>query len=125
MTPDVPIPYFSSILWAIWGLVALLSLWLTHRGYHLQGYALRARDIVFRKGVIFQNIVTIPFNRVQHCEISQGPIERFFGLKTLEIYTAGGRSSDLSIPGLLPDQAQQFKEFIIGNTVKDRYGEEE
>ncbi|MEO1438705.1 MAG: PH domain-containing protein [Bacteroidota bacterium] len=62
---------------------------------------------------MFRKITTIPFNRVQHCEIKQGPIERLFNLKTLEVYTAGGATSDLKIPGLPDDRAQELKDFII------------
>ncbi len=119
------VPYMTPTIYSAWGVLAILTLWLTYRGFQVQGYALRAKDIIFRKGVLFQSLTTIPFNRVQHCEIKQGPIERYFNLKTLEIYTAGGRSSDLSISGLLPDEAQQLKEFIINNTVKDGQDEEE
>jgi len=123
---DMPqFPYVSVTIYSSWLIFAIITLWLTYKGFQVQGYALRAKDIVFRKGVLFQSLTTIPFNRVQHCEIKQGPIERYFQLKTLEIYTAGGRSSDLSISGLLPDEAQQLKEFIVSNTVKDGQDEEE
>ena len=72
--------------------------------------------MIHRKGVLFKSTTTIPFNRVQHCEISQGPIQRMFNLHTLEIFTAGGGKSDLAIPGLEGDTAQQIKEFIVKKT---------
>jgi len=72
--------------------------------------------VIHRKGVLFKSTTTIPFNRVQHCEISQGPIQRMFNLHTLEIFTAGGGKSDLAIPGLEGDTAQQIKEFIVKKT---------
>lgn len=122
--PEYP-SYLPKILWGVWAILFILVLSLTIKGYHVQGYALRAKDIIFRKGVLFQSLTTIPFNRVQHCEIKQGPIERLFNLKSLEIYTAGGRSSDLSIAGLLPEEAQQLKDFIVINTAKDGHDEEE
>jgi len=62
---------------------------------------------------------------VQHCEIKAGPIQRFFKLKTLEIYTAGGNGSDLSIDGLRGDHAQVLKNYIIKTTGQSRYDEEE
>ncbi len=57
-------------------------------------------------------MITIPFNRIQHTEISRGPIERKYELSTLKIYTAGGSTSDLSIPGLEAEEAEQLKEFV-------------
>ena len=99
----------------VWLVLMGFSTWLIRADYQIKGFALRAQDILFRRGVIFRREVSIPFNRVQHCEIKQGPIERMFNLKTLEIFTAGGQASDLSIPGLLPDEAQQIKDFVIKN----------
>jgi len=106
-----------------WGLVGLWIVWaitsfvLTNLGYKVRGYILRDKDLVHRKGVIFKTLTTIPFNRVQHCEVSQGIIQRMFDLHTLQIFTAGGSNSDLSIPGLKADTAQRIKEFIINKTV--------
>lgn len=122
---EEPFPYFFVALDSLWVLIAIYSFWLAWRGYHNQAYALREKDILYKRGVIVQSLTTIPFNRVQHCEIKQGPIERFFGLKTLEIFTAGGSASDLEIPGLQGEQAQQLKDFILKNTALDGRSEEE
>ena len=105
-----------------WGLIAFWLFWLIlsfafiKMGYGIRGYVLRERDMVHRRGVIFRNLTTIPFNRVQHCEVSQGPIQRLFDLHTLQIFTAGGSNSDLSIPGLKGGTAQKIKEYIINKT---------
>ncbi len=103
-------------LWIVW---AIASFGLTNLGYKIRGYILRDKDLVHRKGVIFKTMTTIPFNRVQHCEVSQGIIQRMFDLHTLQIFTAGGSNSDLSIPGLKADTAQRIKEFIINKTVEE------
>lgn len=81
-------------------------------GYRRRSYALREKDLTYKKGWIFNSMVTIPFNRIQHTEISRGPIERRFELSTLKIYTAGGSTSDLSIPGLEVEEAQQLKDYV-------------
>ena len=107
-----------------WGLVAFWIIWafssflLTRMGYKIRGYVLRDKDLVHRQGVLFKTTTAIPFNRVQHCEVSQGVIQRMFDLHTLQIYTAGGSNSDLSIPGLKADTAQRIKDFIINKTVE-------
>jgi len=105
--------YVIPLFWFLW---LLWSLWLTRKDYKFRGYSLRERDIIYRKGVIFKTTTVIPFNRVQHVEIKQGPIARYFGLHTLAIYTAGGESSDLSIPGLENETAQQLKAYIVQKT---------
>jgi uncharacterized protein len=105
--------YLIPVFWLLW---FLISLWLTKKDFHYRGYSLRERDILYRRGVLFKSTTAIPFNRVQHVEIKQGPIARYFGLHTLVLYTAGGESSDLSIPGLEGDTAQQLKTFVIQKT---------
>ncbi len=100
-------------LLSTWLLLLVASLLLVRAEYNIQGYVIREKDILYRSGVIFRSETAVPFNRVQHCEIKQGPIQRLFGLKSLDIFTAGGARSDMSIPGLEAEQAQQLKEFII------------
>lgn len=106
---------------AIGGLLSLYILFmlLARAEYKIQGYALREKDVLYRSGVIFRSETVVPFNRVQHCEIKQGPIQRMFDLKTLEVFTAGGAKSDLRVPGLEAEMAQQLKEFIIKTVGKD------
>ena len=109
-------------LWAVWAIINLL---LVKATYNVEGYALREKDIVHVKGLITRRQTALPFNRVQHCEIKAGPIQRYFKLKSLEVYTAGGPSSDLRINGLEGDNAQRLKGFIIQTTGQKRSDEEE
>jgi len=103
------------------GLFFLYSVIMTlvFLGFNKKSYALRERDLVYNEGLIWQSSVVIPFNRVQHCEISQGPVERMFDLSELKIFTAGGASSDMSIPGLEPVTAERLKEYIVLKTGLD------
>jgi len=109
-------PRLANGLLIFWGVWMILSFLLTRLGYQIEGYALREKDIVHIKGVINRKQTAIPFNRVQHCEIKAGPIQRLFKLKTLEVYTAGGHSSDMSIAGLKGDDAQVLKNYIVKTT---------
>lgn len=100
--------YILSIWLVLYGFMILVSF----KGFEHKGYAMRERDIIFKKGWIWRSSTIVPFNRIQHTEIDQGPIERIFGLSKLKIFTAGGSSSDLKIPGLLPDTANRLKDYI-------------
>ncbi|MEO1261236.1 MAG: PH domain-containing protein [Bacteroidota bacterium] len=99
-------------IFLVWALLFFLSLFLVNKRYELSGYAVREHDVIFKSGVWWQTVTTIPFNRMQHCEISQGPIQNAYGLATLRIFTAGGSSSDLAIDGLEHEEAKRIKEFI-------------
>ena len=101
---------------ALFGLAYGAAMGLVFYGYRVAGFALRTHDISFRRGVIFRRLTVVPFNRVQHCEVQEGPFERSFGLASLLIYTAGGQSSDLRISGLLPGEARRLKDYISTQT---------
>ncbi len=94
-------------------LIYILIVAIIYFGFKWKGYVMREKDIIYRTGLIFRKRVHIPFNRVQHCEVAQDLIERNFNLAKLKIYTAGGSRSDLSIPGLLHDDALKMKQFIL------------
>ena len=96
----------------IWLIFVGLAFGLESLRYQAMGIALRKHDLTYRKGYLFKKQVTLPFNRIQHTEISQGPLARKFKLSSLKVYTAGGSGSDLSISGLDPERAQELKDYI-------------
>jgi membrane protein YdbS with pleckstrin-like domain len=82
---------------------------LSWRAY---GYALRENDVLVRSGVLFRRWTSIPFQRIQHLDTRQGPIERMLGLSRLQIYTASGLSADGSIPGLAQHTADDLRDLL-------------
>lgn len=87
-------------------------------GFPKKGYLLREQDLSYRSGLLIYKLTTIPFNRIQHVEVSQNVVEKSFGLSTVKVFTAGGSVSDLSIPGLLPDKAHQIESFLLSKVSK-------
>lgn len=92
--------------------------WFNVKSFHCLGYAIRQKDVIYKSGWIFQETSVCPFNRIQHCSVSSGPIDRKFGLATLRVYTAA-TEGDISIPGLLEAEAFSIKEFITQKIVTD------
>ena len=80
-----------------------------------KGYALREHDIAYRSGLYWRKTVMLPFNRIQHVEVSSGPLQRKFGLASLKFFTAGGSGVDLKLDGLIRKDAEQLRTFIIEN----------
>ncbi|MCB0278601.1 MAG: PH domain-containing protein [Calditrichaeota bacterium] len=76
-------------------------------------FAIRERDIIYKHGVLWQSKMTVPFSRIQHVDINQGPLDRKFKLGNLKVYTAGGSSGDLEINGLEISDAEKIKQFIV------------
>ena len=84
-----------------------------NKAFKKKKYLLRQKDLIYCKGLLWTKRTTVPFNRIQHAEVKQGPIDRIFKLHILKVFTAGGSSSDLSIPGLKEDKATRLKEYIL------------
>lgn len=80
------------------------------------GYALRERDILYRSGVFWHTVTAVPYNRIQHVEKSSTPLDRRFGLAALQLFTAGGAGSDLTIEGLPARTAERMRIFILEKT---------
>lgn len=73
-------------------------------------YQVREHDLSYRQGVLIKTVQTVPFVRVQHAEMVEGPIQRKFGLATLNVNSAG---PDLSINGLGTDDASRLRALVI------------
>lgn len=80
--------------------------------FPLRMYAVRYKDISYKSGLFFRTLTTVPFSRIQHVEIDEGPISRVFKLASISVYTAGDSSDDLIIKGIKREKALQIKEFI-------------
>ena len=80
--------------------------------FPLRKYVVREKDVSYKSGLFFKKMTTVPFSRIQHVEIDEGPISRYYKLASLSVYTAGDSSDDLVIKGLSKEKALQIKEFI-------------
>lgn len=81
-------------------------------------YAFREHDVLFRSGVIATTTTIIPYNRIQHVALHEGFIDRKFNLAEIQIFTAGGSGSDLEIPGIAIEQAENIKQLLMGKIKK-------
>lgn len=96
----------------------LVIVFFLRLGYKKKGYAFRHHDVLYRSGVIATNSMVIPYNRVQHVALHEGMVSRLFGLAKIEIFTAGGNSSDLQIPGIPKEEAENIKQLLMGKIQK-------
>ena len=110
-----------SLAW-LFGLVYLLFLGFTFLlskiSFQKRGFAFREHDVIYRSGILATNTMIIPYNRVQHVALHEGFISRYFDLAKVEIFTAGGDSSDVSIPGIKKEQAEDIKQLLMGKIQK-------
>ncbi|WP_081209953.1 PH domain-containing protein [Salegentibacter sediminis] len=105
-------PLQSGLIFSVILIGFIFRFWNNYRLLQTLGYAIREKDIIYRRGFIFSKTTIIPFNRVQHASISRGIWDKFLGISSLNIFTAGGSGSDITIPGLEPEMAVRLKEAI-------------
>lgn len=86
--------------------------------YRKKGFAFRNHDVLYRSGIIATSTMVIPYNRIQHVALHEGLISRYFGLAKIEVFTAGGHSSDIEIPGIEKAQAEDIKQLLMGKIQK-------
>lgn len=89
-------------------------------GFKNKLFAIRQKDINYKKGWLWKSRMVVPFKRIQHSEVTQGPIDRLFNLAKLKVYTAGGSGSDLTIPGLKQVEADKLKMLITSKITKKK-----
>lgn len=73
------------------------------------GYAERAEDLLVKRGVMFRRVSVIPYGRMQYVEVTAGPLERAFGMATVQMHTAAA-ASDARIPGLGATEAARLRD---------------
>lgn len=74
--------------------------WWPRRAYAHTSYRVNAQGIEIQRGVYWRVAINVPRSRVQHIDVSQGPLERRYGLGTLVIYTAGTDHAKVDLAGL-------------------------
>lgn len=64
------------------------------------------------RGWLFHTDTIVPFVRVQHLDVTRGPLDKLFGTATLVVHTAGTRNSIVTVPGLAPGRAAEIRDII-------------
>lgn len=100
-------------------IAAVAILWLPARRYRAWGYRESADELFVRHGLFKRVTTVIPFGRVQHIDIAQGPIERSYGLATLILHTAGTRAAAVPLPGLAHETAEAMRARIRAQIRQD------
>jgi uncharacterized protein len=87
----------------VWGWV------LIDRNYRSWRYAESADDLLVTRGVLYKQLVVVPYGRMQLVDVNAGPLDRRFGIAKVQLHTAAA-TSDASIPGLLPEEAARLRD---------------
>ncbi|MYE34336.1 MAG: PH domain-containing protein [Gemmatimonadales bacterium] len=128
---SLPLGIAVGLLWAAAGpppgvVAGLVSVWAVVTGglgwwlyrwpvlhHRHASYAVHPDGIEIRKGVIWRQAISVARSRVQHTDVSQGPLERKYGLGTLGIYTAGTDHAKVSLDGLEHETALRIRDHLL------------
>jgi uncharacterized protein len=109
-------------VWISAGLVlagALLAFaWAWPRArYRRLSYRIDDVGVVITSGVLWRSETLLPRVRIQHTDVTQGPLERRFGIATLKMYTAGSRFTETELPGLAHGDALALRDALLADRV--------
>ncbi len=104
----------SSLPAAVAALLAGLTAAVTagavlHRRVLSWGYAERDDDLLVVRGVLVRRLSVVPYGRMQFLDVTAGPVERAFGLATVQLHTAAA-ATDARIPGLAAAEAARLRD---------------
>ena len=91
---------------------ALVSYGVPRLRYRYWRFALREEELYLKRGVLNRVRTIVPLRRIQHLDVSQNVLEREFSLGKLIVHTAGTRSSDVILPGLAIEEAEQLRDAV-------------
>ena len=101
--------------WIPGGILAVIMIWvmaITPRQAKSYGYQLRKDDLVFRRGILWQRVVAVPYGRMQLVDITHGPLDRGFKIAQLKLVTAAATTA-VTIPGLTQEAAERLRDTLI------------
>lgn len=114
--PAIPTGLFTAVVLV---LAVLLVFVAPDRRYRAWGYDATEDELHVESGILFRSHTVVPFGRVQHIDVSQGPIERRYGVGSLTLHTAGTRNSAVVLPGLDHGEAERMRDEIRGKIRQD------
>jgi membrane protein YdbS with pleckstrin-like domain len=91
-------------------LVVAAVVWAGLRGrYRSWSYREREDDLIVSRGLLVRRLSVVPYGRMQFLDVTAGPIDRWFGLATVQLHTAAA-TSDARIPGLPLVEARRLRD---------------
>ena len=79
-------------------------------------YGIDATGIAIERGILWRSRIALPRARIQHTDVSQGPLQRRFGVATLKLYTAGSRYTKIELPGLAHADALALRDALLAKS---------
>lgn len=100
-----------------WLVLIMLLIWGAVRWprveYRRTHYIVTPIGIEIHRGVIWRSIINVPRSRIQHTDVTQGPVMRRYNLAALVIHTAGTENATVTLAGLAHPTALELRDYLI------------
>lgn len=94
---------------ALFALLLIWQIWLIPNQVKRIGWLETPDELLITKGKLWNTFTLIPYGRIQFVDVTAGPLERWLGMKTIQLNTASA-TSDSTIQGLPADQADALRD---------------
>lgn len=92
--------FWMAIVWPVWE-------------FRRTAWRLSETGLEIHRGVYWRHQISVPFARVQHADVSQGPLQRQFELGKLTVHTAGTQNAAVELDGIAHNLAIKLRDEIV------------
>lgn len=111
----------TALPWSALGLVVasvVVRTWYVGAAYRAWRYRLTAEGIELHHGVFWKQASAMPYHRLQQVDVGQGPLERWFGMSSVQLRSAAA-TTDASIPGLSQAEVEDLRRLLMQRAGRD------
>jgi len=91
--------------------LGLWSTYLVHRNVSAHAWWEREDDLVIRRGRLYRSVTVVPYGRMQYVEVSAGPLDRAFGIATIQLHTASS-DTGATLNGVPAEKADHLRDAL-------------
>lgn len=92
--------FWIAFIWPVWE-------------FETTSWRLGKNGLEIHRGVFWKHRISIPVARVQHADVSQGPLQRRYELGKLTVHTAGTHNASIELTGISHQQAIELRDEIV------------
>ncbi|HXH60321.1 MAG TPA: PH domain-containing protein [Fimbriimonadaceae bacterium] len=93
-----------------------IVLWLQYvasRKFEFWRYLVGEDDLAVAHGIWWRSRTYVPRARIQHVDVTAGPIARFLGLAVVSVFVSGHTGAVAVVPGLAADDAEALRRRLL------------
>ena len=108
------LPFHAGLVGSGVGLALLaLSVYVAGRRYDFWRFLVGDDDLAVAHGIWWRTRIYVPRARIQHVDVTSGPIARALGLAVVSVFVSGHTGAVATIPGLRAEAADDLRKVLL------------